>query len=79
MSLFSSFSPVSSKMNKLDKNHVERALSGSDYGEIPHSRAGPFRGNPRNRNQNRVGRIMSEQNVWEPSSKPRRLIEEIWR
>ena len=79
MSLFSSISPVSSKMNRLDKNRVEGALSGSDYREIPHSRAGPFRGNPRNRNQNRVARIMSEQNVWEPSSTPGRLIGEIWR
>jgi hypothetical protein len=42
MSLFSSFSPVSSKMNRLDKNRVEGALSGSDYGEIPHSRAWSF-------------------------------------
>jgi len=66
-------------MNKLDKNRVERALSSSDYGETPNSQAGPFRRNPRSRNQNRVGRIMSEQNVGEPSCEPGRLIEEVWR
>jgi hypothetical protein len=66
-------------MNKLDKNRVERALSSSDYGETPNSRAGPFRRNPRSRNQNRVGRIMSEENVGKPSCGPGGLIEEVWR
>jgi hypothetical protein len=48
------FFSVSSKMNKLDKNRVESALSRSDYGKIPGVWVYPFHGKPRSRNQGRA-------------------------